>query len=197
MALYLLPGLLGTVTYDYLVEGEKRDNFERVLQALVLTLISTLLVHGVFGLPLIPGIDVGKDTTVTKIISTVLDRNLIILSAVAVVITFVWAVLHNHGVTYNVLNFLRVTYKTSKVDVWQDTFNVHRGYWIKIKFIDGRCLIGWPKYYSPTGKPRELFMADAIWWEPTEDGSYVTVEVDGPGVYISDFTKVVAIELIN
>ena len=31
MALYLLPGLLGTVVYDYLVEGEKRDNVERIL----------------------------------------------------------------------------------------------------------------------------------------------------------------------
>jgi len=52
--LYLLPGFLGAVVYYYLVEGEKPDNFERVIHALALTLASSLVVHGIFHLRLIP-----------------------------------------------------------------------------------------------------------------------------------------------
>jgi len=197
IVLYLLPGLLGTVIYDYLVEGEKRDNFERVLHALVLTLLSTLLVHGVFRLPVIPEIEVGKETAVTAIIVMVLDRNLLIMSLVAVGLTVVWACLHNHDIIYGCLNRLGVTYKKSKSDVWQDVLNRHRGYWIQVQFQDGKTLVGWPMYYSASGKPREMFLANASWWLPCEDGDVIQTTVDGPGVYISDFSKVTAITLLD
>lgn len=92
---------------------------------------------------------------------------------------------------------MRLTYKTSDDDVWYDTFYRYQKYWISIKFSDGQILIGWPQYYSVTGKPREVFVADATWWEPDADGVPVPVDVKGPGVYISDFSKVIAIELLE
>jgi len=197
IAFYLLPGLLGTVVYDYLVEGEKRDNFERVLHAFVLTLVSTLMVHGVFGLPLLPAGDVGNDTPVTRVLEAVLDKNLLYVSCSSVFIAVAVAALNNHGVIYRLLKALKLTHKVSSVDVWQDTFNRHARQWIRVTFSDGRVLVGWPKHYSATGKPRELFVANATWWVTDENGEVGTIDITGPGVYIADFSRVTMVELLD
>ena len=127
----------------------------------MLTLLTTLIVHGIMGIPVNPGLEVGKDTPVTQVIAALLNRNLLILSAVAITITLIWAYAHNKGYIYGRLNSLGITYKTSRVGVWSDVFNTYRDFWIRIRFSDGRLLEGWPKYYSSEGKPKEIFVADA------------------------------------
>lgn len=183
--------------YDYLVEGERADNFERVIHALVLTLASSVIVHGCFGIPFLPNVILSKDTALPTILNSVLGKNLLYISIGSIAIALIFAVLVNHDIILGVSRFLRLTYKISTVDVWQDTFYKHRGYWLRIRFSDGRSLIGWPKYYSPTGKPREVFVADATWWEEDANGLLIPIDVPGPGVYISDFSTVTAIELLD
>ncbi|MEI6557247.1 MAG: DUF6338 family protein [Rhodospirillaceae bacterium] len=139
---YLLPGLLGTVVYDYLVEGEKRDNLERVLHAFVLTLVNALLVHEVVGTPLISNIDVSGEAQVSKIASALLDRNLLILALSASILSLVFAVVNNHDLLYRALRWLKVTYKVSSVGVWKDSFNKNPQVWLHITFPDRRSLIG-------------------------------------------------------
>ena len=197
VAFYLLPGLLGTVVYDYLVEGEKRDNFERILQAFVLTLLNALLVHEMLGTPLIPDIDMTGEAQVSKIASALLDKNLVILSLSASVIGLVFAVINNHGLLYAVLRKLRITHKMSAVDVWQDVLNRNPRCWVRVSFSDDSYLVGWPRYYSATGKPREIFVAEATWWRVDTDGGFQSTDVTGAGVYISDFSKVTSIELLQ
>ena len=197
LLLYLLPGFLGAVVYYYLIEGEKADNFERVIHALVLTLASSLMVHGLFGVPLLPDVPFGKDAALSAILSSILSKNLVYISIGSVIIATGFAFLINHDLILGIARTLRLTYKISTVDVWQDTFYKHRGYWLRIRFNDGRSLVGWPKYYSPTGKPRELFVADATWWEPDTNGVLIPIDVSGPGVYISDFSTIAAIELLE
>jgi len=54
--LYLLPGFLGSATFDYLVEGEPRETFDKIVFALSMTLLSSLTVSRLFGMPLVqPG----------------------------------------------------------------------------------------------------------------------------------------------
>lgn len=52
--LYLLPGFLGSLVYEFAVEGRKRDNFERIVAALVLTLLSSVSLKVVLGITLLP-----------------------------------------------------------------------------------------------------------------------------------------------
>ena len=195
--LYLLPGFLGAVIYDYLVERQPPSNFERIIEALVLTLVSSVVAHVGFGVPLLPNIELSKDTSLTAIVGAFLDKSVLFISIISVSISVIFSILNNHGIIYLALNRVRLTYKNGDGDVWQDTFYKHRKFWIRLTFQDGRSLIGWPKYYSSTGKPRELFVADATWWEPDSSGNLTSVDVVGAGVYISDFSKVTAIEVLE
>ena len=194
---FLLPGLLGAVVYDYLVEREKPETFDRILEALVLTLLSALAVHALLDLPMVPDTETGKDTKLPDIISAFLTTTIFYTTVCAASLAAVFAILNNHDVIYGTLRRLRLTYKTSDGDVWQDTFYRHRRFWVRLRYEDGTTLVGWPKYYSAIGKPRELFLADATWYKVTAAGVLPPENVDGAGVYITDFAKVVSIELLK
>ena len=194
--LYLLPGFLGSLVYDFLVEGRKRDNFERIVAALVLTLLSSVAMKSVLGLSLLP-VKVDDHAPTAKVIDAFVGRNLLIGSVLSIVIATLLAVLNNTRILYKALNFVRFTTKTSSVDVWADTFDRYRGFWISLRFSDGRLLVGWPQFYSQFGDPRELFLAEATWWEPDPAGGFATKDVAGAGVYISDFSEIEAIEVLK
>ena len=155
--LFLLPGFLGSTAYSYLVEREKSDNYERVVQALTLTLVSTVVVHALTGLPILPTITINKDTPISSILLSTINERILYTSIIAVFIAAVFAILNNHGLIYWALRHVGLTYKTSNADVWQDTFYKYQRYWICVRFLDGTSLIGWPRYYSAIGKPREFF----------------------------------------
>ena len=193
----LLPGLLGSIVYDYLLEGEKRDNTDRIASALILALLSSVILHFLFGIPILPNMEITNETSIDRIINTFLAKNLLYASVVSSVLALVFAALNNHGTIYAILQFFRITYKTGDADVWRDVFYKTRGCWISIGFQDGRRLVGWPKYFSSTGKPREIFVADATWYHPDEAGELIATNVSGPGVYVSNFDDVVAIELLQ
>jgi hypothetical protein len=57
--------------------------------------------------------------------------------------------------------------------------------------------VGWVRFYSQFGDPRELFLADATWFETDGTGAIMPNDVAGPGVYISDFSTVTSIELLE
>ena len=195
--LYLLPGFLGMAVYDYLIEGQPRETFDKIVFALSMTLISYLAVSVVCGVPLVPGISLGKDSNAPTVLASMVGTGLAYVSLFSILASILMAVLTNRGWPLRLCQLLGITYKTSSVDVWQDTFYRFRGYWIKVSYADGRELIGWPQYFSAVGKPRELFVADATWWSFDDHGDPVSLDVDGPGVYISDFTNVTAITLLE
>lgn len=194
---YILPGLLGSIIYDYVIEGERRDNTDRIATALVLTLVSSVTLNYFFDVPIVPSLEVHNDTRIDTIINAFFGKSLLQASLLSSLLALSFAVLNNHGWTYGLLRFLRITYKTGDADVWQEMFYKLRGYWIILRFRDGRSLVGWPKYFSPSGKPREVFVADATWWVPEENGEVTATDVKGPGVYISDFDDIIAIEMLE
>jgi hypothetical protein len=124
-------------------------------------------------------------------------RNLLFGSVLAVTIAAALACLNNWGTTFQLFQFLGMTNKSSSVDVWADTLGTFRGYWVKLRFQDGATLVGWTRFYSQFGDPREIFLSDATWTKKDESGMIVTEDVAGPGVYIADFVNVVAIEVLN
>jgi hypothetical protein len=148
-------------------------------------------------MPLVPGLGMSKDSNAATVLSLLLGKNLIYVSALSVVLSVALAYLTNYGIVLRLFRWLRLTYKTSSVDVWQDTFYRFRGYWVRITYSDGKELIGWPEFFSAVGKPRELFLSDATWWSVDDGGVPTSIDVAGPGVYISDFSAVVAITLLE
>ncbi len=197
LLLFLLPGFLGAAVYDYLVEREKPENFDRIIEALVLTLLSALVVHVAFRLPMLPQASTGKDTPLPQVIGAFLTTTTLYTAGCSVALAVLFAVSNNRDLVYGSMRRLRLTYKTSDGDVWQDVFYRHRRYWVQLRYEDGTTLVGWPQYYSAIGRPRELFLAEATWHPMTPAGAGPSQDVDGPGVYVSDFSKVVSIEMLR
>ena len=197
LLLFLLPGFLGAIVYDYLVEREKPENFDRILEALVLTLLSALVVHVAFSLPMLPTSATAKDSPLPEVIGAFLTTTTLYTTACSVALAVLFALSNNRDLFYGSLRRLRLTYKTSDGDVWQDVFYRHRGYWVQLRYEDGTTLVGWPSYYSAIGRPRELFLAEATWYPMTPNGPGPSEDVVGAGVYVADFSKIVSIELLD
>jgi hypothetical protein len=195
LLLYLFPGLLGSFVYDFLAEGRKRENFERIVGALALTLVTSVTLT-FFGLPLLP-VRLEENTPLSDVIEGFIGRNLLYGSLLAVGIGTALACLNNWGTTFDLFQFLGITNKTSSVDVWADTFGTYRGRWVRLRFQDGVTLVGWTRFYSQFGDAREMFLSDASWTRTQEDGTVAEEVVAGPGVYVADFSKVIAIEVLD
>jgi len=181
--LYLLPGFLGGVVYEAVAEARARTTFERLLIALVLTLLATLVSHAIFAAPLFPLIIITKDSSLDSVLAAFIGRNLAVASGVSIVIALAAAFTHNKGWLYDLLRWLRITSRTGRIDVWHEVFTRNRKIWIQVRFKDGRLLVGWPEHYSEDGDQKEIFVAEATWLVPQRNGGpHQRVDVAGPGV---------------
>lgn len=194
---YVLPGLFGSLVYDYVIEGEKREATDRIATALVLTLISSVALHYLADIPIVPNLDVTNDTRVNAIINAFLGKNLLYASLLSAVIASVFAAAQNHGWIYGAMRWLRLTRKTGESDIWQQLFYRFYDRWLCLEFKDGRRLVGWPMLFSSTGRSREIMIADATWFLRDENGEVERSDVVGPGVYLSNFEEVVSIEVLE
>lgn len=201
VALYLffllLPGLLGSFIYDYFLEGEPRENSDKITTALILTLLSSIIMHYAVRTPILPNIEITTGTRVDSIINAFLAKNLLYTSALSSMIAFVFAIINNHGLIYSLMRRLGLSMKAPANDVWQKMLYANQGFWIAISFRDGRRLTGWPEMFSSMGRPREIFLAEATWYDLNEAGEVITSDIEGPGVYLSNFDDVVAIEILR
>ena len=137
LLLYLLPGLLGGVVFDFLIGGPKREIFDRLVTALILTLAASVLLKVVLHMPVVP-VRVDKDTPISAVLDAFIGRNLLYASIFSVLIATAFAAPANRGTTYEVLRWMGLTFNNGPADVW----------------ADGKSLVGWPKYFSATGAPR-------------------------------------------
>lgn len=103
LILYLLPGFLGAVVYNYLVERQSPSNFDKVVEALVLTLVASVVAHLVFGIALLPDIAIAKDASLSQILNAFVTINLLYISICAAVISVLLAAVNNHNVLYKIL----------------------------------------------------------------------------------------------
>jgi hypothetical protein len=196
--LYILHGILGALVYEYVVEGEPRDTLDRIATALVLALISALASGVLFGQSLTPHIDIRTETPPDVILGAFLQpKHLLLTTFLSAVVALFFAVAQNHGWVYGLLRFLRMTRKSGRADVWQQTFYLFGDRWISLQFKDERRLVGWPVRFSSSGQPRALLVGDATWYTLDKDGGFVARDVPGPGVYVSSFEEVVSIEILT
>lgn len=188
--LLLLPGFLGQLVYGYLKQGPPQDKLDRVITAFALSLVTMVCTHLVFRLPLLPQVAVTKDSSASAVLQSMTGMALAWNAAFAVLIALLFAWANSLGLLRRLSQLLRLSNKGSDNDVWKDTFDHYRGYWLKLDYADGTSIVGWPKFYSASDRPRELFIADAMRWIKDENDQLIAVEISGPGLYISDFSSI-------
>ena len=200
LLLYILPGLIGYLIYESLASVVKRDVFDKIIFSLSLTLVSALITNVLFSIPLVPNIIDSQTTNLSAILDVFVRTNLLYTSTVACIIGILFAGIRNLGVFYTIFGWFRITKRTGMIDPWHQVFSTFQRRWIMLSFSDGTKLIGWPKYYSEDGTRKELFLADATWHSPSsgEGGSkYREEEVEGEGVFVSNFDNVKSIEFYS
>lgn len=225
--LFLLPGFVGLIVYEIVAEVPKRETFDKVVVAIALTVVASV-VHGVAGhvFPFI-GVPAGLEQVVAlyaaktdaQAAQNAASGRAIIAglgwtTAIAVTLGFVFALMQNKGLAYKTLYRLGATKRTGAIDVWHQVFSRGAQCWVRLRWKNGTMLIGWAKYFSEDSKTMALFVAEATWHlpqAPVVNGAavefskvapgdivnFAAVDVVGPGVLITKFDDIVAIDQLD
>lgn len=221
--LFLLPGFVGLIVYEIVAEVPKRETFDKVVVALVLTVLASVI-HGFIG-TMWPyfGAPAGLEKIVAmyaaktdaQAAQNALSGNAIIAglgwtTAVAVILGFVFALMQNKGVAYTLLYEYRVAKRTGAIDVWHQVFSRGNKCWVRLRYKNGAVLVGYAAYFSEDSNARALFVAKAIWHLPVTAGgvefskmapgditTFASRPVAGPGVLVTNFDDVIAIDQVN
>lgn len=182
VVLILFPGFLTLLVKNGLITIKEKKDIDKIIEALAYNLLN----YGIYRFDIYLLNLIGIYTNITF--------NVIFILIIAVSNGVLIAIFLDKGWLYNFLREkLKVTNLTGKVAVWNDIFFDYRGKWLLIHLIDGRKIIGWPKYYSEDVKEKEIFLADAAWMK--DNGDFIDVE--GSGILITGNHVIELIEILD
>jgi len=177
---YLLPGFLAAWIFYGLTSYAKPSNFERVIQALILTLFIQAFVFVVGGF--FPGHGWVREL-------------LPFLAAVALGIVF--TVLANNDWLHNAFRKIRITAKTSYQSNWSQAFEGYDAAWVVLHFQDGKRLIGWPEIWPTNSDNGHFLLTDAAWILGDGDRNVDIIELDGVRGILVDASRIYMVEFIG
>ncbi len=177
--LYLLPGFVTLRVKELLSFPNKMSDISRTIDGVALTFLNLSIF---FAIRLLA----------PDILLFIKYLDIIILFLIAVILGVILGSNYLTSKFYSLLQLLRLTNMTGRIDAWSDAFNNIRGIYVKVYLADGLKYIGWPKYYSDDPEVKELFLADAYFISNTE-----STKIEGPGVLIPATSDIIAIEFLD
>lgn len=158
----LLPGFLAAWVYYGLTPHEKPSPFERVIQALIFTVIVRALFI-VFQKAVLVIWDKGSPEWLTT------ENGSLVLSVViAVAIGLVFAKLTNNDSLHRWARKLRLTRQTSFPSEWYSAF-AREARWVVLHLRGERRLYGWPEEWPDSPEQGHFLITQPEWL--LEDGS--------------------------
>lgn len=155
--LFLLPGFVSVGVIEILCVRKSKDAFERVIEALIFTMLNLagfLIVRAL--LELYPNIRFDHVEFLTP-------GNVGLMAFCSLAIGVGLAAEINHEWILGVLNNrVHLTRKTAKPSTWNETWT-HAQKFVVVHLDDGRRIYGWPTFYSDSPEERALFLEDASW----------------------------------
>ena len=152
---YLLPGFLVSWIFYALTSHQKPVQFERVVQALIFTLlVSGLVVLERFGLEFIGRwFSLGAWDKDSELLAS-------IVSAIGLGLGV--ARLTNNDALHEWLRKKRFSQRSSQPSEWCTVFVALETY-VVIEFKDGRRLYGWPEVWPSNFERGHIFITEASW----------------------------------
>lgn len=168
---FLLPGFITAELLYALTPAPRRIPFERVIQALIFTLIIQVIVAATrFGF-----LWAGRQATPWGPWTDTVALGWSVGFAFALGLFLVWAA--NSDRIHRVLRELRITHQTSYSSEWYGQFCRHEGY-VVLHLTGNRRLLGWPEEWPSTPDVGHFAMASAQWLEE-ENGENKIVDLAG------------------
>lgn len=139
--IYLTPGLLSIVIFNYLVLRDKPSSLQFIVETFLFTTLSHLF-NSFFGE----------------------CSNQFILFSFAIIFPIIIAKIHKWGKINDLLVRLRITSKSDKLNTWVDVFS--KGKDVQITFKDNdRILVGQPTLVSENHEEGLIFLEKAAWMD--------------------------------
>ena len=213
---FLFPGFVAIILFKALTETREIDRLELVVYALCLTVAGNFLTEIIVGKQIDYAIDI-SELKQGSISGSIINIEAVIYSTLfSMVIAVTFSLLYSYGLIFAVLQKLKLTKKTGRINVWHDVFTEFRGQWVEVVYRDGKRILGWPQFYSTHEESFELFVADATWLLPVVEtesdtqgtpsgkvenfqlSGWIRSDVDGPGTYIrGNSDDIVAINVLR
>jgi hypothetical protein len=181
---YLLPGFLVAWLFYALTSHEKPAQLERVIQALIFTLVVNGLVVLEKYLLLWLGsiVDLGVWTKESELIAS-------IVTAIAFGLLAVYLV--NTDILHEWLRDRNMSKQSSYPTEWCTTFSKNKSY-VVLEMKDGRRLYGWPQIWPSSFEKGHLYMTEVSWIH-----SDPVVEMPNYSGVLIPVTDVQHVEFIN
>lgn len=161
---YLLPGLLASWVFFGITPFAKPSPFERIVQALIFTLIIQFTMQFV---------ELSSTSCPQKISFSSLCKTELIWSTIfALVYGLAFAVLVNKDWLHSLLRKLLVTKQTSYPSEWYGVLNSKVTY-IVLHLRDERRLYGWPLTWPESPSSGHFYIVEASWLSNNGDELYL------------------------
>ncbi len=145
---FLLPGFVAATIFFSLTSNPKPREFERVIQALIFTLIGQAIIAA--GLLIgVPPLDRGWELLVPVLI--------------AVAIGLIAAGVSNHDLAHRVLRYMGFTKETSYPSEWYSAFARNPDCYVVLHLKGERRLYGWPEEWPSHSDQGHFRIAEGEW----------------------------------
>lgn len=183
---FLLPGFVSAYISQRLAVRRERSELDKVVQALIFSFLLYLATMPAFSYSL--PLSWRSDLTGSYLIFANY-RFLLVLLALSIILGVLHAANINHDWLLWCLRWAKITERTARSSIWNDTFQEIGGF-VQIGFKDGKRLIGWVRYYSDDSDDCSVFLEQAAWVNDDDQREWIK----GPGILL---TKESAIESVS
>jgi len=174
----LLPGFLAARLEQRLTVGPKQNEFDKVVEALLYSLFIYLTSTAISrSLPVSLKVEKTGDLTRYSVETNLWRLALLPLIAVIYAALMSWA--SNNDILGRFFRKIRVTRRTWRSSIWSDVFHGYGGV-IQVELADGRCVMGWLKYYSDWPENASIFLERAAWVQGES-----LIRIEGPGILLT------------
>lgn len=150
---YLLPGLVAAATFYALTSHPKPSIFERIVQALIFTVLAQVLADQV------PQSGQLATTEPPLPENWRTATSVLIAIALAVLATYV----SNNDILHRVLRKIGVTKETSHPSEWYSAFARKKPRYVVLHLNDRRRLYGWPEEWPGRADQGHFRLAEPTW----------------------------------
>lgn len=186
--LVLLPGFTCAYFAQYLAVRRKQSDLERIVEALLFSVILYLLTLPFFGYKLpvtwneVPGHPGSFQLQLAW-------TQLVVLAVSSFVLGVFYAANINRDWLMGLFRWMGVTDRTARSSIWNDVFQEIERSFVQVGLPGDIQVVGWLRYYADEAKDSSLFLEDAAWYD--KDGTEHVI--DGPGILL---TKNVGIQYV-
>ena len=178
---YLLPGFIAAWIFYALTSYPKQSQFERVIQALIFTMV-------------VQGLVLVIQYCAENIFQFSWSKNINLVSSLIVSITFglVISYFANNDKFHKLLRYLKITKETSYASEWFGAFSDRITY-VVLHLNDGRRIYGWPVEWPTEPNNGHFLLKDSNWLK--DDNSEIPLTgvdgilIDGSNVELVEFME--------